>query len=159
MPEPSDSNSPAEPDEGPPPTPFDHPLFLPVLFLVGAGWFGWDTYIQPLEEHLDFNFYGFKLILAAALWFGYKGIFEMRGQELSPYVLPAVWLALAIWFGWEAFGVLGFEHDPLIEYPALSRIGFFASAALVPITLALELYRARRRRSRIEPPPSIDPQE
>jgi hypothetical protein len=28
--------------QGPPPTPFDHPLFLPVLLFAGMLWFGYD---------------------------------------------------------------------------------------------------------------------
>jgi hypothetical protein len=126
------------------PTPFDHPLFLPVVCIGFAIWFGYDTYIQPLEEHLDFNFYGFKLVLAAALWYGYQGWAEIKRQPVKPWVLPSIFALFAAWLGIEAFGVAGFEHGELIEYPILSLYGFYLFAALIPLAAIRESMRVRR---------------
>ena len=59
-------------------TPFDHPLFLPVVLLGLSLWFLWDGFIVPMEEHLAFNRGGFVVLGLATLWFGYKGLREMR---------------------------------------------------------------------------------
>ena len=61
-----------------PRTPFDHPLFLPVILLGLSLWCLWDGFIVPLEDHLAFNRWGFALLATATAWFGYKGIQEMR---------------------------------------------------------------------------------
>ena len=65
---------PAKPE--PPPTPFDHPLFLPVLLVAGVVWFGYDGWINQdpeMLEHRDFNRYGFGVLLLLSGCFGYKG--------------------------------------------------------------------------------------
>lgn len=75
-----------KPDSGkteqrPPPTPFDHPLFLPVLLVAGAIWFGYDGWINQdpdMLEHRDFNRYGFAVLAVLAGWFGFKGLREWR---------------------------------------------------------------------------------
>ncbi len=67
-----------ERDDEPIETPFDHPLFLPVILLGLSLWFLWDGFIVPLEDHLAFNRWGFALLSTATAWFGYKGIQEMR---------------------------------------------------------------------------------
>ena len=70
----SDPKPPVEP--GPPPTPFDHPLFLPILLLAGVLWFGYDGWINTdpeMVEHQDFNRYGFGVLVLLCGWFGYKG--------------------------------------------------------------------------------------
>jgi hypothetical protein len=43
---------PSQPDkrQGPPPTPFDHPLFLPVLLFAGMIWFGYRGYGEWKDE-------------------------------------------------------------------------------------------------------------
>ncbi|MBW2271725.1 MAG: hypothetical protein JRG96_00535 [Deltaproteobacteria bacterium] len=70
--------SPEEP-QAPPPTPFDHPLFLPAILSGLALWFGYDGWFNPeMKEHLDFNRYGFGLLLIGAVWFGYRGLQEMK---------------------------------------------------------------------------------
>ena len=64
-----------------PPTPFDHPLFLPVLLVAGMLWFGYDGWINQdpdMLEHRDFNRYGFGVLTLAAAWFGRKGWIEWR---------------------------------------------------------------------------------
>jgi hypothetical protein len=66
-------------------TPFDHPLFLPVVLLGLSLWFLWDGFIVPMEEHLLFNRGGFVVFALGTLWFGYKGIQEMRaGRDEQP---------------------------------------------------------------------------
>ena len=67
-------------DEGPAPTPFDHPLFLPGLLLAFMLWFGYDGWLNPemKEEYLGFNRWGAVLWAVLTLWFGYKGLKEMR---------------------------------------------------------------------------------
>lgn len=61
-------------------TPFDHPLFLPAVLLGLSLWFLWDGFIVPMEDHLTFNRVGFAVLALATLWFGYKGIQEMRAD-------------------------------------------------------------------------------
>ena len=64
-------------------TPFDHPLFLPAVLLGLSLWFLWDGFIVPMEEHLTFNRVGFAVLALATLWFGYKGVREMRADAES----------------------------------------------------------------------------
>lgn len=68
-------------EEKPPPTPFDHPLFLPIILLGLALWFGYDGFVEDdpkMLEHLTFNRVGFALFAAAGLWFGYRGFREWK---------------------------------------------------------------------------------
>ncbi len=70
-------------EQRPPPTPFDHPLFLPVLLVAGAIWFGYDGWINQdpdMLEHRDFNRYGFAVLAVLTGWFGFKGWQEWRSQ-------------------------------------------------------------------------------
>jgi len=70
-----------EEDDGPTPTPFDHPLFLPVLLFAGMLWFGFDGWINQnpdMLEHRTFNRVGFAVLTLLALWFGRKGYAEFR---------------------------------------------------------------------------------
>ena len=76
---------PVEP--GPPPTPFDHPLFLPVLLLGFSIWFGYDGWINQdpeMLEHQDFNRYGFAVLAVLTAWFGYKGVSEWKASKEEP---------------------------------------------------------------------------
>ena len=73
-----------EPKQGPPPTPFDHPLFLPALLLAFMLWFGYDGFINQdpeMLEHQDFNRYGFGLLVLLTGWFGYKGWNEWQADK------------------------------------------------------------------------------
>ena len=73
-----------EPKQGPPPTPFDHPLFLPALLVAFMLWFGYDGFINQdpeMLEHQDFNRYGFGVLVLAAAWFGYKGWNEWQADK------------------------------------------------------------------------------
>jgi len=70
-------------DDGPAPTPFDHPLFLPALLFAFSLWFGYDGFLNDsaeMQEHLTFNRWGFGLFAVLTVWFGYKGLREMREE-------------------------------------------------------------------------------
>lgn len=70
--------------QGPPPTPFDHPLFLPALLFAGMLWFGYDGWINQdpdMQEHLSFNRYGFGVLTLLTAWFGYKGYREWQEEK------------------------------------------------------------------------------
>lgn len=67
-----------------PPTPFDHPLFLPVLLIAGAIWFGYDGWLTAdpdMVEHQTFNRWGFAVLALLASWFGYRGWREFQQQR------------------------------------------------------------------------------
>ncbi len=73
-------------EDGPVETPFDHPLFLPVILGGLSLWFFYDGFINQDEamlEHLTFNRGGFAVLSVAAAWFGYKGWREMRENASS----------------------------------------------------------------------------
>jgi len=130
-------------EPGPAPTPFDHPLFLPAVCIGFTVWFGYDTYIHPMEEHLDFNYYGFKVVLAASAWYGYLAFCEIQAKRPRAWVLPTIFAALAAWLGAEAFGVI--ELPKLVEYPAISEWAFRLSAVMVPVSALREWLRGRSR--------------
>ena len=78
-------------EEGPVETPFDHPLFLPVILGGLSLWFFYDGFINQDEamlEHLAFNRGGFAVLSVAAAWFGYKGWREMRESASSSTPSP-----------------------------------------------------------------------
>jgi hypothetical protein len=63
------------------PTPFDHPLFLPVLLSGLTLWFGYDGFINQdpdMLEHLTFNRVGFAVLLVAAAYYGFRGYKEWK---------------------------------------------------------------------------------
>jgi hypothetical protein len=71
-------------DEESPPTPFDHPLFLPVLLFAGMLWFGYDGWIETdpeMVEHRSFNRIGFAVLTVLTAWFGYKGWGEYKAER------------------------------------------------------------------------------
>jgi hypothetical protein len=72
--------------QGPPPTPFDHPLFLPVLLFAGMLWFGYDGWIETdpeMVEHSTFNRWGFGVLTLLTAWFGYKGFNEYQADKAA----------------------------------------------------------------------------
>lgn len=85
----SASNQDAEEEEipeGPAPTPFDHPLFLPVLLFGLMLWFGYDGFINTdpeMMEHQMFNRVGFGFLSAGTVYFGFKGFREWKEDENS----------------------------------------------------------------------------
>lgn len=129
-------------EAGPAPTPFDHPFFLPAVCIGFTIWFGYDTYIHPMEEHLDFNYYGFKVVLAASVWYSYLAYCEVKARPVRPWVLPAIFALLAAWLGAEAYGLI--ELPELVEYPQISEWGFRLSALMVPLSALREWLRGRR---------------
>jgi hypothetical protein len=77
----------AEVEEGPAPTPFDNPFFLPVLLWAIAAWFGYDivTDAEAYQEYPLFNQGGFALLSVLAAWFTWSAIKERRAErENSP---------------------------------------------------------------------------
>ena len=63
------------------PTPFDHPLFLPVLLGGLALWFGYDGWLnaaEEMKEHRTFNRYGFGLLICLTIYFGIPGFKEWK---------------------------------------------------------------------------------
>jgi len=68
-------------DGGPPPTPFDHPLFLPVLLGAGAIWFGYDGWFNPEIKAVMFNRIGFVLLLLGAGYTGYQAKKELEAER------------------------------------------------------------------------------
>ena len=77
--------SPGDEPEAPPRTPFDNPLFLPVLLWIFAAWFGYDAFFNA-DEHMQkpttlwFNRIGFPLLLVLAVRFTLRGLRERREQ-------------------------------------------------------------------------------
>ena len=70
--------------EGPPPTPFDHPLFLPALLIAGTVWFGWDGFVTSdpdMLEHQTFNRIGFGILALAASYYGWRGVKEFLADR------------------------------------------------------------------------------
>lgn len=68
-------------DEQAAPTPFDHPMFLPVLFFAFALWFGYDGFINQdpdMLEHSGFNRGGFVVWVICLIYFGRSGLRELR---------------------------------------------------------------------------------
>ena len=76
-----------EPDESTE-TPFDHPLFLPVILLGLTIWFFWDGFVDPMVDHLAFNRGGFAVLALATAWFGYKGLQELRERSARDAARP-----------------------------------------------------------------------
>jgi len=75
-----------ETDEAPAPTPFDHPLFLPALLFAFALWFGYDGFLNTdpdMMKHQTFNRGGFALWVALFLYYGYRGLQELREDEAA----------------------------------------------------------------------------
>jgi hypothetical protein len=125
-------------DEGPQPTPFDHPAFLPVLLWGFTAYFAWDIFTDApaYREWPNFNRYGLGLGIALSAYATSQAI---RPRPLAP---AAFWgtLALCLGFmGWIGSG--WYSEGPAL---AFNRYGFAVAAAL-----ALFFFlRARRARVR-----------
>lgn len=59
-------------------TPFDHPLFLPVILAGFALWFFYDGFFNPNIESVMFNRICFVPLALAAGWTTWRGLREMR---------------------------------------------------------------------------------
>lgn len=135
----------AEP--GPPPTPFDHPLFLPVLLIAFCAWFGYDAYLNrdpDMLEHLGFNRFGLRVMLYFALFFSVEGWAELREKRGHP-LLPAALLAgMSLWFAYDGF----ISQDPFnVENAAFDR----ETSAVLAALAAVGAYTGFRRLGGAEP--------
>ena len=79
-----------EEDEDDIASPLDHPAFLPVLLWAGVLWFGYDGWLNPAyqeggdkHDSMAFSRYGFGVILAAALYYTYRLLGELREARES----------------------------------------------------------------------------
>lgn len=66
------------------PTPFDHPLFLPVLLGGLMLWFGYDGWLNDdpdMAEHITFNRIGFVVLLIGAVYTGIGGYKEWKDDQ------------------------------------------------------------------------------
>ena len=66
------------------PTPFDHPLFLPVLLSGLTLWFGYDGWINQdpdMLKHLTFNRVGSAVLFAGAVYTGIGGYREWKEDQ------------------------------------------------------------------------------
>jgi hypothetical protein len=62
-------------------SPFDHPAFLPVLLWALSIWFGYDGWINQdpaMLEHMDFNRYGFAVLVVLGVYYTFRAVKEMR---------------------------------------------------------------------------------
>jgi len=80
---PADDEFESDDEDAPSPTPFDHPLFLPALFVAFALWFGFDGWFNPNIEAVQFNRIMFVVWVVGAIWFGRKGWLELKQQRAS----------------------------------------------------------------------------
>ena len=64
-------------------TPFDHPLFLPVLLIAFTAWFGYDGWLNADfdPQWIGFNRWGFFILLALSAYFTVQSVREMRGKR------------------------------------------------------------------------------
>ena len=64
-------------------TPFDHPLFLPVLLIGFTAWFGYDGWLNADfdPQWISFNRWGFFILLALSAYYTVQSVREMRGKR------------------------------------------------------------------------------
>jgi hypothetical protein len=109
------------PEAAPPATPFDHPLFLPVLLVAGCAWFGYDAYLNQdpeMLEHLAFNRFGLRVLIFLAVLFGYRGWAEQRECLPHPMVVPGLIVVMALWLAYDGW----ISQDPFnLEYKSFDR--------------------------------------
>lgn len=66
------------------PTPFDHPLFMPVLLGGLMFWFGYDGWLNDdpdMAEHIMFNRVGFVVLFVGAIYTGITGYKEWKADQ------------------------------------------------------------------------------
>jgi hypothetical protein len=75
-----------EEGEGPSPTPFDNPFFLPVVLWALAVWFAWDvvTGAEAYQKYPMFNIGGLVILTPAAIYFTWSAIKERRAKSEAP---------------------------------------------------------------------------
>jgi len=64
--------------DAPPSTPFDNPYFLPGLLFLLALWFGYDGWFNPEMEWVNFNRYGFGVLMLGAIYFTLQNVRDAR---------------------------------------------------------------------------------
>jgi len=114
--------------EGPAPTPFDNPFFLPVLLWIFTAWFFWDAWIEPLEEWLRFNRYGFGFL------FGLSIHSTVQAFRQLPYAFAGLMLVFAVWLAYMGFAGspdAWYSGEPLADLFNRWGSGFFVLAAAV----------------------------
>jgi hypothetical protein len=130
---------PESPADEAPPTPFDHPLFLPVLLAAFSVWFGYDGYLSSdpdMQEHQAFNRFGLRVIGYLTAVVGYQGWCELKHRPASPWIVPVMLGVLALWSGfdgWISQDPLNLEYQPFIRHAtvawAVAAAGFAVSAS------------------------------
>ena len=70
-----------EPEEGPASTPFDNPLFLPVLLWVFAAWFFYDGWFNEKIQSIQFNRWGSLFWAMLAVYYTVRGLRERREEQ------------------------------------------------------------------------------
>ncbi len=78
-------------------TPFDSPYFIPSLLWLGVAWFGWDSWVRPMEEWLAFNRFGFGFLLGAAI---HASVDAVRPHR---FLLAGLFFAYSAWLGTLAY--------------------------------------------------------
>ncbi len=68
-------------EDGPAPTPFDNPFFLPVLLWLFAAWFLYDGWFNPEMEWIKFNRGGFAVSGLLAVYYTVRGLRERREEQ------------------------------------------------------------------------------
>ncbi len=132
-----------EQGDGPAATPFDNPYFLPVLLWLFAAWFFWDAWIEPLEEWLRFNRYGFGFLLGLAV----HG--TVQAVRPVPFLFAGLMLGYAAWLAYLGFlgsEVAWYNDDPwavLFNRWGSAAFVFFAAVSALRETLRLRRLRGR----------------
>jgi len=130
------------------PTPFDHPLFLPVLFAAGCLWFAYDAYLNSdpdMLKHLEFNRFGLRVVAFATAISAVHGLAELRGIALPRFARAGVNALFALWFAFDGW----LNSDPW--YQAYRSFNQHAAAALALTAIALGANALRARDG--DPPP------
>ena len=70
-----------EDDEEDAPSPFDHPAFMPVLLWALALWFGYDGWFNENIEAVNFNRYGFGVLVVAGIYYTVQALRERRAAD------------------------------------------------------------------------------
>ncbi len=148
MSQPSEPESDA-PIPEPADTPFDHPMFLPALFLAGCAWFGYDGYLNDdpdMLEHLEFNRFGLRVMVYATAVSGLRGWCELRDRAAPPFAMAGLHALFALWLAFDGW----LNPDPWYAiYKSFNRL---AAGAMGGATLWWVFADWRRGAGGREPP-------
>lgn len=119
-------------------SPFDHPLFLPVLLLAMTLWFGYDGWFNHSIESVRFNRYGFFFLAGFTFYFAVSDRTSLR------FLLPGLFVAFALWLG--AFTLLGddtswWRNDAGARF--FNRYGALLFAGAAVVAALREVWRGR----------------